>query len=89
MKTEIYLFDPRPEVSLVTTAKKFVISDQGLTLVFAHGNGLHKEQWEPTIDDLLKLLEGHEVEIREVTIFSIMLIIFSYEPTIDLVYRLA
>ncbi|CAA7261886.1 unnamed protein product [Cyclocybe aegerita] len=29
-----------------------------LTLIFAHGGSFHKEQWEPTIDDLWVLLEG-------------------------------
>ncbi|ORY36942.1 hypothetical protein BCR35DRAFT_60181, partial [Leucosporidium creatinivorum] len=30
---------------------------QGLTLVFAHANGFHKEIWEPTMADLLDQLE--------------------------------
>ncbi|ORY90676.1 Alpha/beta hydrolase family-domain-containing protein [Leucosporidium creatinivorum] len=30
---------------------------RGLTLVFAHANGFHKETWEPTISELLNELE--------------------------------
>ena len=29
-----------------------------LTAVFTHGTGFHKEQWEPTFDDLVSLLKG-------------------------------
>ncbi|KAG6807346.1 hypothetical protein H0H93_001666, partial [Arthromyces matolae] len=39
-----------------------------LTLIFTHGTGFHKEQWEPTIDDFYDLLEKDDKspKIREV-----------------------
>ena len=67
LSSQSYVFDPRPDFPLVTTAKRFILSEEGLTLVFAHGNGFHKEQWEPTIEDLTKLLGSHHVKIREVS----------------------
>ena len=63
MQTDSFVFDPRPNYPLVTTAKryrhpKFFSEDpDALTLIFAHGTGFHKEQWEPTIDDLLDALK--------------------------------
>ena len=51
------MFDPRPNYPLLITANRYPFSENpgGLTLVFAHGTGFHKEQWEPTIEDLKKL----------------------------------
>jgi pimeloyl-ACP methyl ester carboxylesterase len=60
-----FVFDPRPNYPLVLTAKRYRLKkDHGegvdvndlnpdaSTLIFAHGTGFHKEQWEPTIQDL-------------------------------------
>lgn len=56
MKTESFLFDPRPQYPLVLTAKRYQSdtsnSEDGTTLIFAHGTGFHKEHWEPTIEHL-------------------------------------
>ncbi|KAJ2914575.1 hypothetical protein MD484_g5853, partial [Candolleomyces efflorescens] len=54
---ETFVFDPRPSYPLLITANRYPFSENpgGLTLVFAHGTGFHKEQWEPTIEDLKKL----------------------------------
>jgi pimeloyl-ACP methyl ester carboxylesterase len=39
-----------------------------LTLVLTHGTGFYKESWEPTLDDLFKLVdsEGNRVKIQDV-----------------------
>lgn len=70
--SESYVFDPRPNYPLVSTAKRYwrassaVLNDpEALTLIFAHGTGFHKEQLEPTIEDLYKLLESGKVKVRE------------------------
>ncbi|GAA5996681.1 uncharacterized protein JCM10292_003132 [Rhodotorula paludigena] len=36
-----------------------------LSLVMSHGNGMHKETWEPVLDALLSDLEGSSVEVAE------------------------
>ncbi|KAJ3869036.1 Alpha/beta hydrolase fold-1 [Lentinula novae-zelandiae] len=61
--SESYIFDPRPHYPLLSTLKRFwnlswtdSNSPDGLTLLFTHGTGFHKEQWEPTIDYLLELI---------------------------------
>jgi hypothetical protein len=73
---QAYTFDPRPNYPFLITAKRYwrpspvsVPPDPtALTLVLAHGNGFHKEHWEPSIDELYSLLdEGPTVvKIREV-----------------------
>ncbi|KAF5384362.1 hypothetical protein D9615_003153 [Tricholomella constricta] len=69
-----YTFDPRPNYPLVITAKRYWKPDSPYlndpsahTLVFAHGTGFHKEQWEPTMDDLYALMDGNDgsVKVRE------------------------
>ncbi|KAJ3881032.1 hypothetical protein F5051DRAFT_501459 [Lentinula edodes] len=62
--SESYVFDPRPHYPLLSTLKRFwnpswtdSNSPDGLTLLFTHGTGFHKEQWEPTIDYLLELIQ--------------------------------
>ena len=62
-----FIFDPRPHYPLLITAKRYrplkrVVfrttdtshgaNNDPLTLVFAHGAGFHKEQYEATIEDL-------------------------------------
>ncbi|KAJ7055596.1 Alpha/beta hydrolase fold-1 [Mycena amicta] len=73
LQSESYVFDPRPNYPLLLTAKRYWSSDssspnahdpEGYTLVFAHATGFHKEHYEPTIEDLYKLLPG-SVRIRE------------------------
>jgi len=72
--TKSYVFDPRPSYPLVSTVKRYWKPDSpylddpnALTLVFTHGTGCHKEQWEPTIDDLQAILDkgGAKTRIRE------------------------
>jgi len=52
-------YDPRPDYPLVATVKRYwdPISQRqdGYTLIFAHGTGFHKEQWEPTLKHLFDL----------------------------------
>lgn len=74
--SQSYIFDPRPDLSLVTTVKRFIISQnsEGLTLVFTHGTAMHKESWEPTIHDLLKLVGREDIrEVSKLVLFSIPL----------------
>ena len=65
VSSKSYVFDPRPDFPLVATAKRFLFAEDGFTLVFAHGNGFHKEHWDPVIDDLVELLSSQQVKIRE------------------------
>ncbi|RDB28270.1 Abhydrolase domain-containing protein mpaH [Hypsizygus marmoreus] len=74
MSSESYVFDPRPNYPLVVTAKRYwkqsspyLDDPEALTLIFAHGTGFHKEQWEPTMDELNILLEGNHgaFKVRE------------------------
>ncbi|KAF5337468.1 hypothetical protein D9757_002417 [Collybiopsis confluens] len=71
--SEAYVFDPRPYYPLLSTIKRFwhpswTDSQDGLTLIFAHGTGFHKEQWEPTIEDLLAIIDQQHanIKIREI-----------------------
>ncbi|GBE85089.1 alpha/beta-hydrolase [Sparassis crispa] len=73
LSCEAYVCDPRPNYPLFITAKRYWIPDdtsedpEALTLVFAHGTGFHKEQWEPTIEELYDSVrrEGKPRMIRE------------------------
>ncbi|KAF8056928.1 Alpha/beta hydrolase fold-1 [Lyophyllum atratum] len=69
-----YTFDPRPSYPLVITAKRcwkpdspYLNDPSAITLIFTHGTGFHKEQWEPSMDDLWALLGGNNdtVKVRE------------------------
>lgn len=74
LSSESYVFDPRPNYPLLITAKRYwkaetqrTNDEDALTLVLAHGTGFHKEQWEPTIDDLFAVLDQQQtVKVREV-----------------------
>ncbi|OCH87169.1 alpha/beta-hydrolase [Obba rivulosa] len=71
-----YICDPRPHYPLLITAKRYWHPDQdpsedldSLTLILAHGTGYHKEQWEPTIEDLYEILRSRGTgapKVREV-----------------------
>ncbi|KAF9068271.1 Alpha/beta hydrolase fold-1 [Rhodocollybia butyracea] len=71
--SESYVWDPRPYYPLVSTVKRYWKSSwqDGLTLVFAHGTGFGKEHWEPTIDDLLDIIEQQQPKIKIREIWSI------------------
>jgi hypothetical protein len=69
-----YVFDPQPNYPLLSTVKRYhhpsfchLNDSTAVTLVFAHGNGFHKEHWEPTIEELYDLpeLRSGKVKIRE------------------------
>jgi hypothetical protein len=69
---ESYVFDPRPNYPLLTTAKRYWRTNSldpndldALTLVFVHATGFHKEIWEPTMEDLYSFAEARELKIRE------------------------
>ncbi|KAG6867691.1 hypothetical protein C0993_012326 [Termitomyces sp. T159_Od127] len=75
LSSQSYTFDPRPNYPLLITAKRYWKPDSShlndpsaLTLIFTHGTGFHKEQWEPTIDEFYALLEGENgsPKVREV-----------------------
>lgn len=74
IESRSYVFDPRPNYPFLITAKRywrpespFTNSSDALTLIFAHGTGFHKEQWEPTMDDLWTILGDNKsfVAVRE------------------------
>ena len=63
--SKTYVFDGRPRFPLRVVVKRYWIGEcpdainhedweDALTLVFMHGNGCHKEQWEPTIQRLFQ-----------------------------------
>ncbi|KAJ6605076.1 Alpha/beta hydrolase fold-1 [Mycena sp. CBHHK59/15] len=63
LASQSYVCDPRPKYPLVITAKRywnpaspFLNDPDAFTLIFAHGTGFHKEHYEPTIEDLYKML---------------------------------
>ena len=73
LSSESYIFDPRPNYPLVSTAKRYwnsssteINDPEALTLIFAHGTGFHKEQFEPAIEDFYKILETGNLKVREV-----------------------
>jgi len=72
--SQSYVFDPRPNYPLLVTAKRYWATNshylndpEAITLIFTHGTGFHKEQWEPTLDDLFFLLANNNgtVKVRE------------------------
>lgn len=69
---EDHTFDWNPDYPLLTTARRYWLPDHeyadGYTLIFTHGIGFHKEQWEPTLDVLFTLSRkpGTSFRIREV-----------------------
>lgn len=66
-----FVFDPRPEYPFLVSSKCYrpkqaAKSENGLTLVLAHGTGFHKEQWEATIEELCGVVALNSgVAIRE------------------------
>ncbi|EMD37143.1 hypothetical protein CERSUDRAFT_155653 [Gelatoporia subvermispora B] len=76
LASKVYVCDPRPDYPLLTTAKRywdltqdFSNDTDALTLILAHGTGYHKEQWEPTIEDLHGILQSYgsrTLKIREI-----------------------
>ncbi|KAL0580645.1 hypothetical protein V5O48_001375 [Marasmius crinis-equi] len=75
MQSQKLVFDPRPHYPLLVTAKRYWNASSSTfddptahTLVFLHAVGFHKEHWEPTIDDLLELVDakGNQLKIREI-----------------------
>jgi hypothetical protein len=67
--TQSYVLDPRPDYPFLITTKRHVAANapqDGLTLLFTHGTGFHKECWEPAIQHLYDSTQGHgSVKIRE------------------------
>jgi len=75
LQVDEFVFDPRPNYPLLVTAKRYRHANgstsedpNALTLILAHGTGFHKEQWEPTVDDLWHIISrcGGGAAIREV-----------------------
>ncbi|KAJ6590066.1 Alpha/beta hydrolase family-domain-containing protein [Mycena vulgaris] len=75
LASQSYVFDPRPRYPLLITAKRYWDpasphrdDPDALTLVFTHGTGFHKEMYEPTLEDLHRLIlqrGGGGPKIRE------------------------
>ncbi|GLB40016.1 putative alpha/beta hydrolase family protein [Lyophyllum shimeji] len=71
VSSQSYILDPRPNLPLLLTAKRYWQADSpylndsaALTLIFTHGVGFHKEQWEPAMDDLWALLNHNNGTVR-------------------------
>ncbi|KAG6901619.1 hypothetical protein C0995_009959 [Termitomyces sp. Mi166 len=78
LSSQFYTFDSRPNYPLLITAKrywkpdsKYLNDPSALTLIFTHGTGFHKEQWEPTIDELYALLDHEDGRLRVREVWSI------------------
>ncbi|KAF8513734.1 Alpha/beta hydrolase fold-1 [Hysterangium stoloniferum] len=70
LSTENHVFDWRPNYPFFVTAKRYwdpsSSREDGNTLIFTHGTGFHKEQWEPTIKHLFSLFKTRSAfPIRE------------------------
>jgi len=76
LSVDSFVFDARPKYPLLVTAKRYrgggddacpsESNSNALTLVFAHGTGFHKEQWEPTIEELSSILADRGgIAVRE------------------------
>ncbi|KAJ7159495.1 Alpha/beta hydrolase fold-1 [Mycena filopes] len=64
LSSQSYVFDPRPDIPLLITAKRYwdpaspdAADPTALTLIFGHATGFHKETVEPALDDLYALLQ--------------------------------
>ena len=56
--SEVHILDWNPDYPLLTVTKRYWINadiEDGYTLIFAHGIGFNKEQWEPTLNALFRL----------------------------------
>lgn len=81
LEVQPFIFDPRPEYPYQLCIKRYTHRDLSadpadsgaITLILTHGLGLHKEQWEPVLQDLFGLLGtansiaigGAKLKIRE------------------------
>ncbi|EIM87589.1 uncharacterized protein STEHIDRAFT_121183 [Stereum hirsutum FP-91666 SS1] len=81
LEIQPFTFDPRPEYPYSLCIKRYTHRDLSaepadtgaITLILTHGVGLHKEQWEPVLEDLFGLLGtansiaigGAKLKIRE------------------------
>ncbi|KAF7358637.1 AB hydrolase-1 domain-containing protein [Mycena sanguinolenta] len=73
MHAQSYTFDPRPHYPLLLSVNRYwdpssphLDDPTATTLIFTHGTGFHKEQFEPTIQDLYNLVPTDGPKIREV-----------------------
>ncbi|KAJ7729063.1 Alpha/beta hydrolase fold-1 [Mycena maculata] len=64
LASQSYVFDPRPNFPLLLTAKRYwdpssphLNGPDGFTLILTHGTGFHKEQYEPTLQDLYDMIQ--------------------------------
>ncbi|KAF7358660.1 AB hydrolase-1 domain-containing protein [Mycena sanguinolenta] len=73
MHAQSYTFDPRPHYPLLLSANRYwdptsphLDDPTATTLIFTHGTGFHKEQIEPTIQDLYNLVPIDGSKIRDI-----------------------
>lgn len=58
LQSQSYVFDPRPHYPLLVSVKRYWVQGfestdaDAVTLVLAHATSLHKELWEPVLEDL-------------------------------------
>ncbi|RDB31000.1 hypothetical protein Hypma_000089 [Hypsizygus marmoreus] len=64
LHTESFIFPSTGATNLQSSAKRYTSvaspAEDGLTLLFAHCLGSHKEQWEPTIERIFQLQQSKD-----------------------------
>ncbi|KAG5653239.1 hypothetical protein H0H81_001622 [Sphagnurus paluster] len=76
LRVEIFTFPDPGTTNLKAIAKRYTstsgIPEDGITLLFAHSLGSHKEQWEPTIRRIFHLQKRKDIRnrIREAWAFD-------------------
>ncbi|KAL0946266.1 hypothetical protein HGRIS_012521 [Hohenbuehelia grisea] len=74
LESQSYRFDPQPDYPFSLAVKRlwdptspFLDDPDAYSLLFVHGTGFHKEQWEPIIEDLYDQAgrDGSPVKLRE------------------------
>ena len=70
MITTHFEHDPRPEYPMKVLANRYTMEryrEDGITLVFMHATGTHKETWEPIIEYIFnsEVVQRGQISIRE------------------------
>ncbi|KAI0061136.1 hypothetical protein BV25DRAFT_1827001 [Artomyces pyxidatus] len=76
LQSQSYVFDPRPHFPFLVSVKRYWVpglestDPSAPTLIFTHGAGFYKEQWEPVLEELYDFVAtavstGGKVTIRD------------------------